>query len=171
MPVNAFNTPFRKLFAANVTAASIAAPAVSLTGPSGDGVLDVYDTSRDRPRILTLGFYGVGAVGNTFTAQVFGWRRIGSTWMPSLLFSMAGQLGNTVGVVGGDVLATERFAGILTPTARGTGEFVIWTLTETAASAAASIGVQYMLVDTFASERIEVRVAKGTATSINAIAA
>ena len=171
MPVNALNTPFRKLYAANVTAASITAPTVTLTGPSGDGVIDVYDTERDHTRILTLGFYGVGAVGNAFTAQVFGWRRIGSTWLPSLLFSLSGQLGNTVGVASGDVLATERFAGIITPTPRGAGDYAVWSLSEMPANAAASVGVPYLFADPFASERIEVRLAKGATTSINAIAA
>jgi hypothetical protein len=165
-------TDYTKLFAANVTAATITDPTPTLTAPTGDGVFSTVANANTRSAFsdVCLTFYGVGTAGQTFTAAVYLWRRIGTLWIPTRAApTLALTLGSVTGLAGAEVLDTERFANKVDqppfPTRLENDVDFRPTWNEMSGT------LLLMNVPTHGCERVEVRLATGTATSVNALAA
>jgi hypothetical protein len=151
-----------KLHAANVTASSITAPSVTNTTPTGDGVFSNVYSGAQGYNAVGLVFYGVGTADQTFTAEVYGWLQgpVG-TWFPVRLLSATLTLGTKAGVASGDVTASELMADTVVISGAATSA--------NEAISPADNGVAVLKVDSFGCKFVEVRLAKGTATSVNAL--
>lgn len=158
-----------RLFAANVSAASITIPAPTNTEPvaGANGVMDLR-TGRDRLATFAnaaVAFFATGADNVTATARVTGWKKISTLWVPFTLAKLDLTASAAVGVAAGDVLNTERFVDTLANTGGSAVDSSAVLLSPADNAPALAIfntrGFQYLQID----------LAKGTATDVNAIAA
>lgn len=153
---------FTKLFSSDVTAASITAPSATATEPSGDGVF-AMNTSPVPFNSAAIAFIGGTAADGTFTARITGWRKISNLWVPVPLLALSGILGAMTGVAGKDVTDSQLFADTLTASSAFTLAYEIINPT--------ADQVAMVKVDAFGCQKIQVQLAKGTCTSVNALAA
>ncbi len=122
---------WRRLLVTNSTTAAYAVPADTLTAPDGstlaDGTTGYIDTGLGRtvseaPAQLKLEFYGVGADNTTGNCRVYGVSPIYGaadvvvSYTHTLLVDYAFTLGTTVGVAGGVVPETARYADTIVRT-------------------------------------------------------
>jgi hypothetical protein len=110
--------PLRRAWTTNDTSSAFAAPAPTNTKPSGDGVIDLAAVPPLWVRVLP---FGEGANDTTFDQRLVGWSLVGVTWVPVILCQYSVTLSTAVGVAGGDVLATERFADAVSDPATNLG--------------------------------------------------
>jgi len=110
--------PLQRAHTANSTATSFTAPAATATKPSGAGVLDFCSNP---PSWLKLLLFGTGNDNDTFDARLIGWSIINSLWVPTILLQCSATLSAFVGVSGGDVTDSERFADTLSDPVSGMG--------------------------------------------------
>jgi len=147
---------FTRLYAANVSAASITNPIPQLARPTGDGVIDA---SLDN---VSLVFFGTVSGGSqTATARVTGWRKTGSLWIPVPLLALSLTFGTQTGVASADVDNNQKFVTTITAsTAFTTANEIISPGDNTIAE---------VKVDFHGCQFIQVDLAKGTCTDINAL--
>jgi hypothetical protein len=112
---------YRKALATSSTATSFASKVITKTEPTGDGV-----HSTNCAQNMTVLLYGAGADDSTFDVKIIGWRKVIGTWVPTNIAHLAAVLSTSVGVAGGDVVATDRFADAITAT---TGTATLPTVT------------------------------------------
>ncbi len=134
MPTTATHTSsmlFRKALSANSTSTSFAttiadlssAPA-SAASESAGGYIDLSSGRlKDfSPNTVLVKFFGVGSDNDTGACRIFGVRRMVSangateSWTHTLLAEYAFTLSAAVGVAGGVVSASERYADTITRT-------------------------------------------------------
>lgn len=88
-----------------------------LIEPNYDGVVNLAPKTSQWLKVWGV---GVGADNDAFNIRVLGWSSIGSgpnygtLWIPSVLGEVTVTLCTTVGVIGGQVMETERFADTIT---------------------------------------------------------
>lgn len=104
--------PLQRARASGQTDSSFTAPAPTGTKPSGAGVVDFGGSP---PAWVKLVPFGAGSDNNTFTVRLIGWSLAAGTagtdlWVPHVLFESACTLSTAVGVSGGLVTDSERFA-------------------------------------------------------------
>lgn len=157
--------PFEKLYAANVTAASITNPTPSTTAPTGDGVFNMALSADAGLNAVQLVFYGTrtSADNETFTARVTGYRKVGTLWVPFPLLALSMVQGTSVGVAGADVVATEYFADTIAVTSAFTSLYEV--------SSPADNTIAYVTIDPVGCRYLRVDLAKGTNASCNVLAA
>jgi len=107
---------YRRAFAVNATASSFAARPDTLTEPTGDGVVAIYDGDYNPGHGASwvgILFFGTGAANNVFLAKVYGVRKVGDSWVHVPLLSLTVTLGTKTGVALGGVVAAELYADTL----------------------------------------------------------
>lgn len=120
--------PLQKFLAVNSNDSAFAALADTLTEPSGDGVLDLSVMGGgESPCHILLYPYGLGADNDAFTMRLVGWTRIRPAiadgrfqWTPTVIAALGCIVSGDVGVAGGIVGATERYADTITVVTEGT---------------------------------------------------
>lgn len=147
----------------NLTTASITDLTPSLTEPSGNGIITVPPGGGRTYRWAMLIFFGIGSDNHTIDYRLTGWKHGPSGFVPITLAQLTATLSTAVGIASGDVLATERFADTLASLTFATdGTDAI--LRSNAADVAA-----HLLVDTKGMDLLQLQLAKGSATSGNAL--
>ena len=132
MPTTAMHTAatdFRRVLAANSTTAAFSAPADATTAPVGAAVdsaagyisLATGSLVDYTPNAVMLKFFGAGADNTTGRCRVWGVRAGRSaagvlSYTHTLLAEYAFTLSAAVGVAGGVVTASERYADTITRT-------------------------------------------------------
>lgn len=113
--MNYFNRPLRKVLSTDATGAAFTAKTLTLTEPTGSGVLDISGVpSGYTPCWLVLLPYGQGADNDTFEMRVIGWHRIPTAvqgviqWLPQPLHQLTCTMSALVGTAGGLIVAAER---------------------------------------------------------------
>ncbi len=107
---------YRRVYAANATDTSFASRPDTLTEPTGDGVVTLYDGSFNPghvPSWASVLFFGTGDANDVFLAKVYGVRKAGAAWVYVPLLSLTVTLGTKTGVAGGEVVAAELYADTL----------------------------------------------------------
>lgn len=104
---------FQKAFSANATDNSFTSLACTKTEPTGTGVIATGWANGTSFPNLTLLAFGTGNENTTFDVRIVGWKKVGATWIPTILAQGTCTLSKFVGVANGDVVATERFADTL----------------------------------------------------------
>lgn len=99
--------PLRRAATTNLTTTSFSALAATATKPTADGVVDL---TAAPPAWLKLVPFGAGSDNTTFDARLWGWSLVSSLWVPTILVQFSATLSAAVGVSGGDVTDTDRFA-------------------------------------------------------------
>ncbi len=161
--------PFSKLFASNQTGSSITAPIPTVTEPTGDGILNLESINRvagalSPPNSVVVAFFGARTGANqTATARLTGWRKIGTLWIPVPLLALALTQGTSIGIAATDVVATDYFVDTITASTAFTSAYELISPADDTVAA--------VKVDLFGCEKLQVQVAKGTCTSVNALAA
>lgn len=156
---------FKTLYSANVTAASITTPIPQSAAPSGNGVINpLIDSAGAAFDLALLAFYGVGTNGQTATARITAWSQTsdGTLWLPSPLLTLNLTFASQVGVAGTAIPANQSFVStVVAATAFTTAnEFI---------SPAADGTMALVAVDPKGAALIEVDLAIGTCTSVNAL--
>lgn len=116
----------RRAFVTNqATKGSFTAKIITRTKPSGDGVVDMFESTGIEEgsitQFLNIFPFGIGADNDAFVLRVWGWSRIkqGQTtpaddqWFPRVLATITCTLSTFVGLAGASakgILNTERFA-------------------------------------------------------------
>jgi hypothetical protein len=130
---------FRKARSVNATNTSFASKIPTRTEPSGDAgtatgasVIDLCgQPDGPTPSHAMCVFYGTGDSNDIFEVKLIGWRRVGSglttLWVPTILAHLVCTLGTSVGVAGGEVLATEAFVDTITVASAGEPTYVAAT--------------------------------------------
>lgn len=100
--------------AAPLTTAAFTDPVATTTMPTV-----AKDCRKDPPQYIKLIPFGVGANNTTFTVRLIGWSLVNSTlWVPQVLCEFLATLSQFVGVSGGVVTDSQRFADtVADPTA------------------------------------------------------
>lgn len=169
------------LYTSMVTAVSITEPVATTTDPltsasrpgthsvstNGTGVADCTAAAPYRAAFNSaiIQFFGAGSNNNAGTANVYLWHKVQSTgtalWVPTLVAALSVTLGQAVGVASTPVLDTHRFVDTITEsTAYTTAKEII---------SQANDGVASFKLDLCGAARVEVRFAKGAATSLNGL--
>lgn len=135
---------FRRADPANAadSLAVASAPPVGLARP----------TNGFSPRWLRLLPFAAGSDDGTFVLQVVGWTRVGTLWVPTILYQATCTLSTFVGVSGGTVTNSERFADTIATTANKGGAGVDCVVLSPADNTPA-----HVLVDAKGTELVEVR--------------
>lgn len=129
--------------------ACLATPPTGLTRPSNGF------TSR----WLRLWPFGTGDDDATFTLQVVSWSRVGTIWVPSILYQATCTLSAFAGVAGATtgVIETERFADTIASTAnKGNANVDVVVLSP------ADNTPGHVVIDVKGAEIVEVRAASGS---------
>lgn len=111
--------PWKKLLSTNDTSTSFASKIPTLTEPTGVNVVTLAQAGQGTiAHKIGLVFFGAGNDDTTFEARLIGWRRAGplpstALWIPNVICQFACTLGTSVGVTGGDAVATDRFVDTL----------------------------------------------------------
>ncbi len=171
MQIDSRSSKFEVTNTANVTAASITFPVPTITKPSGDGIVHLGDGGALAPNGLMIVPFGAGSSTNTFSMNVYGWRRtLGSNTKPPLwvaveLATFTCTLCTVPGIVSTDVADTQLFTGTIAlvhGNANVSNEVV---------SPTGNV-VAHVIVDAKGCELVEVRFGTGSsATSCNALIA
>lgn len=113
MDIKVLTGSLRRAFATSSTATSFAAKAATLTKPSGDGVIELAPLGQPVESALLVYPFGEGDEDTTFSLRLLAWHVADGTWFASTLLELVCTLSAYVGVAGGAVTATERFADTL----------------------------------------------------------
>jgi hypothetical protein len=114
---------WQKSHATNSTDTSFTSRVDVATKPSGDGFIILDNVAGRSSNNLLIQFFGTGSDNDTFDARIYGWRLCGSTWMPQILLEITATLSGAVGISGGALSASERYADtIVQKTAFDDGE-------------------------------------------------
>jgi hypothetical protein len=151
--------------ATNATAASITDPVPTLTEPTGDGVVTLADLGAS-PNFGSLHFTAVGSDNSTATAKVYLWSKVDGPvplWVPVPVLNLDLTFSSVTGVATTPVPATERFADTIALTSGTVNESNI-DITSPANNTIARVAL-----DVLGASKVEVRFAKGTTTSVNAL--
>lgn len=157
---------WRKLYAANVsTAGPLSASAPTTTRPTAGAVDRALGGALCGRNVLAVLFFGARSSGDneTFTARIEGWSHLGGLWIPTPLLALTLTQGTSVGVAGQDVLNTNYFADTLVADTAYTSAY------ELVQAATADNSIAMLKVDTAGFEIVQVRLAKGTNASANAL--
>ena len=106
----------------NSTASSYAAKIPTLTEPTGAGVWTTDKGGGRIQNVVTVKPYAIASDNDTFKMRVIGWNKCDEgtpaavMWFPTVLVDLALTASAEVGVAGGVVLGTERFADTMTLT-------------------------------------------------------
>lgn len=169
--------PCRIAYATNVTGGSITEPVPTTTKPveGANGVFPMGDDGGISASSFKLVFYGVGSNGNTFTANVYGWEEqqsinpnvITPLWVPVTLatFTTITLNSSITGVSGTDIDSTNLFASAITLGGVANSGISV----EVCSPGAATAEIAHVVLDTKGCRFLEVRMAKGTATSVNCL--
>ena len=111
-------TKYQKALATNSTSGSFPAIIPTLTEPTSDGVFNLRNDGVFVPNAIRVMPYAIASDNDTFSMRVYAWDRVGplGLWVPCVLVELACTASAVVGVAGGDVLATERFADTISLT-------------------------------------------------------
>lgn len=103
---------WRKVLTTNSTSSAFVIPSDVATVPSGAGYVDVTLGGQFSPNTVLLKLFGAGADDSTGSFRVYGVRKQYETsaWDHTILFSGTFILSTAVGVAGGLVSASERYA-------------------------------------------------------------
>lgn len=124
--------PLQKFLAANSSDADFTAPADTIKNhavpPTATAVsLGVAPGSGVCPCGIVLYPYGLGDDDAAFSVRVIGWSRVGPPtadgrvhWAPTIIAVLGAVISTDVGVAGGTVIETERYADAITVSAEGT---------------------------------------------------
>lgn len=120
--------PLRRFLTTSSVAAAFASLVDTLAEPTGDGFLDLSAAGSGRvPEYLELWPIGLGADNDAFNIRVIGISRLMPPaadgryqWVPFMLAQVGVVVSANVGVAGGIVLPTERYADTITVTTEGT---------------------------------------------------
>ena len=161
-------SPFLKALTANSTDAAYPGLLATLTEPSTGVVTLSVIPGGVVPQALLVMPYVLGANNDTFSVRVNGWSKsAGGLWVPAILAEydcVGGADANCLGVTGGDVGATERFADTLTIVANmGTnaeGTFKVSPQNDTPA---------HFIVNVRGFTKVQLQFKKGSGTSANAL--
>ena len=156
---------FNTLYAANVTASSITAPVPHAATPSGNGIINpLIDSVGAAFDLALLAFFGVGTNGQTATARVTAWRQTsdGSLWIPSPLLTLNLTFGAQTGVANTAIAANQHFVSTITAA-------TAFTSANEIISPGADGTVALVAVDAKGAALIQVDLAIGTCTSVNAL--
>lgn len=127
--------------------ACVATPPAGLTRP----------TNGFSPTKLRLLPFGSGADDGTFVLQVVGWSRIGTIWVPSILYQATCTRSAFVGIAGATVIETERFCDTIATTANMGNANVDAVVLSPANNTPA-----HVVIDVKGAEIVEVRAASGS---------
>lgn len=152
----------------NVTDASITFPVPTTTMPTGTGVITMGspDGSLTSNGLILIPF-GAGSATQAFTMTVYAWyatRGVSSNtiWVATTLASFTCTLSTVPGLAGTEVDASQLFCGTIT-LATGNANVSNEIISPTGNT------VGHILLDAKGARRVEVRFAKGTATSANCL--
>lgn len=108
-------SPWKKGYAANTTS-TLATPIPTITEPTGDGIVELTGVGNSTRNYAEVSFFGVGSDGTGLTASMYGYRRIGSLWVP-IPIAVVGTFhaASTPGVSGSPIDNTNLFAITITP--------------------------------------------------------
>lgn len=171
--INTFGADFRKAYATDATSTSFASTAPTTTSPfSNDGVVDMR-AGNDR-MVSNMAFmmpYGSGADDDTFAFRVWGWRLIGTLYVPSLLIAGSCTISTCVGIAGATVTSDSRFADTIAISYPTDGENVSYQLNSPADDSLANIA-GHVVFDLKGHRYIQVDFDRtGTTTACNALLA
>lgn len=155
---------WRKVLLTNSTVSAFVVPADVATEPTGAGYIDVTLNGQFSPNTVLLKFFGVGADDSTGSFRIYGVRKQYETsaWDRTILFSGTFILSTAVGVTGGLVGASERYADTV---ARVLG---IENVADQIMSPTGNIP-GWAMIDLKGFSKIYFELIKGTATSTNAL--
>lgn len=124
-----YASPLRRVLAANAVNATFAALPDTFDTPAGDGVIDLSagGGGGEIPGYLELWPFALGADNDTFSLRVMGWTRLlpgladgRNQWTSFLIAEFTAIASAAVGLAGGVILATERYADTMTVVAEAT---------------------------------------------------
>lgn len=153
----------------DITAVSMTQLAPQTAAPSGNDVAGMTVDDATGLDNIALVFFGVGASTNTATAKIIGWRQISAggganaLWVPVPLLALNLTLGTQTGVAGCVVDNTHLFVTTITASTAYTSANEIISPGDNSPA--------LVKVDTFGCQYVQVQLAVGTATSINAMLA
>jgi hypothetical protein len=149
---------WRTVFATDVTAAALTDRTLSATGPSAtDGAFAVRNSTA------LLAFFGTGADNNQFTGRIYGWRpgiTVAAGWQAMVIANLTIDLCASTGVASTMITAGYKLADVIV-----------------AANSHASVAAvnpgnalhAFVEVPTLGCPYLELTLAKGNATNVNAI--
>lgn len=155
---------WRKVLTTNSTASAFVVPSDVASDPTGAGYISIVAATVDAPNNMLFKFFGAGSNNQTGSVRIYGVRRqFGlQVWDHTLLFGGQFTLSTAVGVAGGLVSATERYADTLT---RDLG---IENVADELLSPTSDIPA-WLMVDAKGFQKLYVELIVGTATSANAV--
>lgn len=114
--------PMTLVAATDITTGSITVPVDLKLEPSGNGIVKLQALEGgDLPKRVLIQPISVGANDDTYTLNVYGWRRIGrgngQSFHPILLGGFACTAGAKTGIAGADVDNLHFYADTITMTA------------------------------------------------------
>ena len=118
----------RKFRSVNSDSSAFPSLADSLTPPPSDqgtaagrATIELAPSAGEVPNYIQLWPYGLGSDNDTFSMRIIGWRRIVPCdsngmcqWTPHIIAEIACTISTAVGIAGGQVLNTERYADTIT---------------------------------------------------------
>lgn len=167
----------QRLYATNSTAASITAPAATITDPLGNaGVFQLPVVSgiqqnqslfpaSSGPNQLSLIFFGVGSA-TTGLARITAWFPTASStntlWIPVPLLALTLTLGSGTGVAGSNILDTDKIAASIVVSTAFTSAYEVISPADNT--------VACVKLDHFGASRIQVQTGlNSSSTSLNCL--
>ena len=156
---------YTKARTTNSTSSSITAPSPTITTPSGEGVVDLDAEGHGRsegPNFAELVFFGAGTAGTSGSAKVYLWHRCGTLFIPVQILDLTLTLSTTTGVDGASVDDSDKFVDSIVAGEAGQSQAQVFSPSNNL--------IAKVDVDLQGAKFLEVRFAKGTTTSLNALA-
>ena len=131
---------WKRLLAANSDATSFGTRIITITEPTGVGVIENRSAET-----LELAFFGAGTAAQTFDALVIGWNELRNgtknVWVPVPIVHLTCTLGSAVGLAAADIIDTDLLAHTIAVAANG-GIGVIASQTGGNRMAKAEVGIE-----------------------------
>ena len=101
---------WKRLKTANDSSTSFAAKIITITEPSGEGVIENVRSAEN----MQVAFFGAGSAAQTFDALVIGWNELRNgtknVWVPTPIIHLTATLGSAAGLAAADVIDTDLLA-------------------------------------------------------------